>query len=154
VHTRAFNHTGPGHQHRYAVPSFARRIALAEKAVEAGRSRPPIAHGNLNAVRDYLDVRDVVHAYRIAIQQPPGIYNVCSGTTRALSSILGELCDLSVVPMVLIPDETLYRPGMETGAAPLFHPRADPLHVAGWEPEIPWHQTLTDTLNYWRERTN
>lgn len=152
VHTRAFNHTGPGHQVRYAIPNFARQIALAEKAVAEERSRPPITHGNLHAVRDYTDVRDVVRAYRVAIRQPPGVYNVCSGTTRTLSSILHALITLSPTPMVAIPDEALYRPGMDTGDTPVYRPRADLLNEAGWKPEIPWHHTLRDTLDLWRER--
>mgnify|MGYP000391296928 CR=1 FL=1 len=151
VHTRAFNHTGPGHQARYAIPSFARQIALAEQAVAEGRSRPPITHGNLHAVRDYTDVRDVVRAYRVAIRQNPGVYNVCTSHTRSLSSILDGLISLSDTPMVAVPDEALYRPGMETGDAPLFYPQADKLINAGWQPQIKWHRTLADILGYWRE---
>lgn len=150
VHTRAFNHTGPGHQARYAIPSFARQIARIEKARTDGHPVNVLRHGNLGAVRDYTDVRDVVRAYRVAITRPPGIYNVCSTYTRTLASVLTQLKNLSTTEVVTLSDDSLYRPGMDIGDAPIFHPRADLLNEAGWKPEIPWHQTLADTLDYWR----
>ena len=78
IMTRSFSHTGPGHDTRFAFPSFARQIAAAE----AGRGPATILTGDLSAVRDFLDVRDVVYAYRLLMKegQPGEIYNVSSGS--------------------------------------------------------------------------
>lgn len=144
VATRAFNHTGPMHPPIYAIPSFAKRVA----EVEAGRLKV-VRHGNLEAIRNYTDVRDVVRAYRLAIELDPGIYNVCSSASVALKDVLETLARLADVEIPTEVDPALYRPGKSEfppcSAAKLYE-------ATGWKPEIPIEKTLEDTLNYWREQ--
>lgn len=148
VVTRAFNHTGPGQPARYAIPSFARRIAL----VEAGRLRA-VAHGNLDAVRNYTDVRDIVRAYQLAPHLEPGVYNLCGPHTLPIGDILTMLIDLAATSIPLEPDPDLYRPGLQHGSKAFPTPTCGKFQTAtGWQPEIPLEQTLRDVLNYWRTR--
>lgn len=144
VVTRAFNHTGPRHPAVYAVPSFAKRVA----DVEAGRAEK-VVHGNLDAVRSYTDVRDMVRAYRLAIDLPTGVYNVGSEMVMSMQQVLDTLCSLAKAPIETELAESLYRP-----ANPHFPVvRCDKFREAtGWKPEIPWEKTLLDTLNWFREQ--
>lgn len=107
LRVRAFNHTGPGQPDRFVVPALARRIAEAERA---GSDRLPI--GNLDAVRDFLDVRDVVAAYRLLVEKGKsgGAYNVCSGTPVAIRSVAERLCALAAADLELVVDPELVRP--------------------------------------------
>lgn len=141
VVTRAFNHTGPKHPPVYAIPSFARRVAQ----VEAGHVAA-VRHGNLEAVRNYLDVRDVIEAYQLAIEQPSGIYNVCGDRTVSMRWVLDTLVDLANCPIPTEIDNSLYR----AGSSHFPMPTAGKLAGAGWKPQIPLEQTLADVLDYWR----
>lgn len=142
VVTRAFNHTGPGHPARFAVPSFAKRIAEVERGV-----RDKVLHGNLSASRNYTDVRDVVSAYVKVIDQPWGVYNVCSARTVTLQWILDELLSNVTGDVPTAVDARFYRP-TNVGFP---HVSAGKLQIAtGWHTEITLEQTLKDTLNYWR----
>lgn len=149
VVTRAWNHTGPGQPAVYAVASFAKRVA----EVEAGR-RDAVAHGNLDAVRSYLDVRDVVRAYSLAIGQESGVYNVCGGpgSVVCLGDVLDTLIGLTGVSVKTAVDEALYRPGMTRGAEDFPVPDCAKLRaVTAWQPEYTLHRTLKDTLDHFRE---
>lgn len=153
VVTRAWNHTGPGQSSVYAVPAFARKIAEIE-----AKQRKYLSHGNLEAVRHYLDVRDVVHAYTLAIQHEPGIYNVCgpAANTVIIKEILDSLIGMSRThPITTEHDPGLYRPGMQTGSAEFPTPNCGKLtSLTGWSPAHTLNRTLADTLSYWRERVN
>ena len=146
VVTRAFNHTGPGQSPVYAVSSFARRLAL----IEDGQLQV-LEHGPLDAWRDFLDVRDVVRAYWDAVRADagePGVYNVCSGITRSMREILDELIDVGGVPYPTKQVDTGHR-----AQTPVRFEAVSRLPVTtGWGPEISLRSTLTDLLNYWRER--
>jgi GDP-4-dehydro-6-deoxy-D-mannose reductase len=150
VVTRAFNHTGPGHPPVYAVPWFAKQIAEVEAGI-----RDHVAHGNLDAVRSYCDVRDIVAGYISVIDAAPGIYNIGGDTPISLAQVLKTLCALSQSTIEWRPDPALYRPGWQTGT-PMHGPiNLDKIHQAvGWRPQIPLEQTLTDTLNYWRRQVS
>ncbi|HSB61117.1 MAG TPA: GDP-mannose 4,6-dehydratase, partial [Vicinamibacteria bacterium] len=89
VRTRTFHHTGPGRGEAFAESSFARQIA----EIEAGRRRPVLHVGNLAAVRDYTDVRDVVRAYWALLERGTAgeVYNVCSGRGRRIRDLLDVL---------------------------------------------------------------
>ena len=144
VATRAWNHTGPGRQAVNAESAFARRIV----AVERGQA-DHVPHGGLSSMRNFSDVRDVIAAYRIAVEQPPGIWNVCSRETCSLRVIMGMLVDMSSVPGAALKEA----PGLGTpdrGAFPAVS--ADKLRAAGWGPRIPLEVTLRDLLEYWRSR--
>lgn len=148
VVTRAWNHTGPGHAPTYAVSSFARKVAL----VLAGRA-DRVTHGNLEAVRSYADVRDVVRAYVEAVELPSGVYNVAGDTPPvAMHHVLDTLVRVAGVEIETSLDPTLYRPGMSRGEARFPRPSHELLtRLTGWRPEYTLEQTLRDTLDYWRE---
>lgn len=145
VATRAFNHTGWGRPAVNAESAFARRIV----AVERGDA-DHVPHGDLSAVRNFTDVRDVVRAYRAAIMCEPGIYNVCSDQTVAMRSVMDLLAGLSDArDLVLKEDPALVR------RDPLAFPEPSAAKLAaatGWRPEIPLAKTLAWLLEYWRSR--
>lgn len=148
VRFRPFNHTGPGQSASYVVPAFARQIAL----IEAGRQEPVIEVGDLEAERDFSDVRDIVRAYaRAATMEEPlasGIaVNLASGTPRPISDVLARLLEMSrqsievrTDPMKLGPVGTRRAVGNVTRASDLLD----------WRVEIPFETTLHDVLEAWR----
>ncbi len=147
VRTRTFHHTGPGRGEAFAESSFARQIA----EIEAGL-RPPVIHvGNLEAVRDFTDVRDVVRAYWALVQTGPGgqVFNVCSGRGRPIRDLLEMLLGLAEVEVEIRVDPERLRPA----DVPVLVGDPSRLQAAtGWKPEIPLEQTLEDLLSDWRQR--
>jgi GDP-4-dehydro-6-deoxy-D-mannose reductase len=100
-------------------------------------------------VRNFTDVRDVCAAYRIAVEQPPGIWNVCSGRTVSLRDVMGILLAASEVADAVLKQA----PGLgasDRGSFPAVSARK--LRAAGWEPRIPLETTLSELLDYWRSR--
>jgi GDP-4-dehydro-6-deoxy-D-mannose reductase len=149
VRTRAFNHTGPGQTETYVVASFARQIAEAEAA---GEERALIETGNLEVLRDFSDVRDVVRAYWLALEPgEAGVFNVCSGRGTAVSDILTGLAEHSRLALEHRTDPARVRDNevMEIRGS---HEKLTA--TTGWRPEIELAQTLRDTLAWWRERVS
>ena len=146
VTARPFNHLGPGQSDRFVVSSFARQIAEAE-----ARTREPVLEvGNLDARRDFLDVRDVARAYYslAAPELAGGVFNVCSGAPRKIRDVLDRLLAESRVAMTVRKDPARQRPS----DAPIIYGDSTRLRQrTGWEPIIPFEQSLRDTLDYWRE---
>jgi GDP-4-dehydro-6-deoxy-D-mannose reductase len=144
---RAFNHTGPRREPVFVESDFAKRIA----EIEAGKAEPVIFVGNLEARRDYSDVRDVVRAYRLAGEKcnPGEAYNVCSGKVISIGEMLHILLSLTDRKIEIKVDQSRIRPY----DAPAIYGDASLFKKAtGWEPEIPFEKTLADILEYWRER--
>jgi GDP-4-dehydro-6-deoxy-D-mannose reductase len=147
VRTRAFSHTGPGQREEFALSGFARQIAL----VEAGRQRPEIRVGNLAAVRDFSDVRDIAEAYRLALEKgrPGEVYNICSGTGRRIGDALGILLSASRAKIKIKKDSARMRSAdvpRLVGNASKFRKQT------GWRPRIAFEETLKDLLNDWRRK--
>lgn len=146
IRARAFNHAGPGQSPTYVVSSFARQIAEAEAAGSDGRVE--IVTGNLEARRDFTDVRDVVAAYLLLAERAePGVYNVGSGRSLPMADILAALAGLTPLAVDQRTDPALLRPNdlMDMRAS------TEKLTAAtGWAPRIPIEQTLSDTLDWWR----
>ena len=146
--TRSFNHTGQRQSAAFAAPNMARQIAL----IEAGAAEPMIKVGNLDAQRDMTDVRDMARAYAELMEKgtPSTIYNVASGVARSMKSILEALVARASVTVRIEMDPALLRPS----DTPVLLGDAGRLRTAtGWEPQIPFDQTLDDLLNYWRAVT-
>ena len=119
--------------------------------METGRRAPIIRVGNLEATRDFTDVRDMVRGYMLALQKGKTgeVYNLCSGRDIRIGDVLDQLVAMSDVKIEIEQDPERLRPSdvpILRGSAAKFH--AD----TGWEPRIPFSQTLADTLNYWREK--
>lgn len=143
VVTRTFNHTGPGRGEQYAESAWAKQIAEIEHG-----ERKTLVHGDLEPVRNYTDVRDVVRAYAMAIDLPSGVYNICSDQNVQMSDVLellssGAKCDIPTEE-----DSTLLRPADFSFNIPSCKKFTD---LTGWKAEIALHETLTDILSYWRE---
>jgi len=137
IPVRSFNHTGPGHDRRFAFPDFARQIAAAE----AGAGPAEIRTGDLSAVRDFLDVRDVVDAYRAVVQHgtPGEVVNVCSGTGLTIARGLEILVAGARVPITVTADPARSRPADTPW---LVGDNGRLRRATGWAPE---HQ-IADTL--------
>ena len=147
MRTRTFHHTGPRRGEQFAESSFARQLA----EIEAGQRPPRLEVGNLDAVRDFTDVRDVVRAYWALLERgtPGEVYNVCSGRGVKLRELLDGLIALSGLPVEVHVDPARLRPA----DAPALVGDPSRLRAAtGWEPRIPLERTLRDLLDYWRER--
>jgi len=147
IRTRAFNHTGPRRGVVFATSNFAKQIVEIEK----GKRKPVIYVGNLDAVRDFLDVRDVARAYAVSLERgkPGEVYNICSGIGVRIKDMLDKLIALSNVDLEIKQDPTRLRPSdveLLIGSSEKFQKET------GWKPEIPFDKTLKDLLDYWRER--
>lgn len=142
VVTRTNNHTGPGQDGPFAVTSFARQIVEIEKG-----NQDILRHGDLSSFKSYLDVRDVVRAYRIAIDLDPYIYNIASDTNIEMQVLLDRLVAQAKVPIITSKDVSLVR-----SYAPdkTLYKTSSKLKEAGWEPEYNLERTLNDVLEYWR----
>jgi len=147
VLTRTFPHTGPGRGETFAESSFARQIA----EIEAGLRAPVLSVGNLEAVRDYTDVRDVVRAYWALLEagRAGEAYNVCSGRGRRIQEMLDMLLACSSVRVEVKVDPKRLRPS----DVPVLVGDPSKLQTdTGWTPRIPLEQTLGDLLENWRQR--
>lgn len=147
IRTRGFNHTGPRRGKVFVTSNFAMQVAR----IEAGLAEPVIRVGNLDAVRDFTDVRDMVRAYWLAVTKgkPGEVYNIASGQGITIRELLDRLIALADVKVTIEQDPERMRPSdveILLGDASKF--RRD----TGWEPQIPFDQTLRDTLDYWREK--
>ena len=147
VRVRPFNHAGPRQRLGFVVADFAYQVAL----IEAG-SKPPIVEvGNLAAVRDISDVRDVVRAYTLALceGEPGAVYNIGSGRGISMDDLLHMFIGQSRVAIEARSDQTRLRPidrPSIVGNAARLRART------GWSPSISLDQTVQDTLAYWREK--
>jgi GDP-4-dehydro-6-deoxy-D-mannose reductase len=147
VRTRGFNHTGPRRGEVFVTSNLARQIAEIEK----GRREPVVLVGNLEAIRDFTDVRDMARAYWLALERgdPGEVYNVCSGRGYSVRSVLEMLIGLTAISVEVREDPERFRPSdveILIGDGTRFR------HTTGWQPTIPFEVTLKDLLDYWRDR--
>lgn len=147
VTTRTFNHTGPRRGDSFVCSSFAKQIA----EIEIGIKESVIEHGNLDAIRDFTDARDIVLAYKIAINKCKYgvIYNICSGTEITIKQILMKLASMSDNKIHFKQDPERMRP---SDLHTLIGDYSKFKNLTEWTPNIPFDKTLEDLLNYWRER--
>ena len=147
VRTRGFNHTGPRRGDVFVTSSFAKQIAEIEK-----KKRPPVIHvGNLEAKRDFTDVRDMVRAYWLSLEKgvEGEVYNIGSGQAYSMQEVLDLLMSLSRARMEVKIDPSRLRP---SDVPVLLSDSSKFRALTGWRPMIPFKQTILDLLNYWRER--
>ena len=147
VRTRGFNHTGPRRGEVFVTSSFAKQIAEIEKK----KKEPVIRVGNLDAQRDFSDVRDIVEAYWLSLEkgEPGEVYNIGSGFARTIREVLDILLSLSRVDVRIEVDPKRLRP---SDVPILLADSSKFISLTGWKPRIPFEQTLRDLLDYWRER--
>lgn len=150
IRTRMFTHSGPRRGDVFVDSAFAKQIARIEKGVQ----EPVLRVGNLDSIRTFADVRDVVRAYWMLLEKcPPGeVYNIGGDTTLKISEMLEMLLEMSEMrdQIEIKVTTALLRPADVTNQVPC----TEKFHAAtGWKPKIPYSQTLKDMLDYWRERT-
>lgn len=144
VRTRPFSHTGPGQRSKFACPNFTKQAALIALKMQ----EPVIKVGNLSAKRDFLDVRDVVRAYYLALKKGRNgdVYNIASGKARSIESVLKTSIGFVDTKVEIIKDPSLFRPA----DIPILRGDASLLRkVTGWKPIIPFETTLLDLYNFW-----
>jgi GDP-4-dehydro-6-deoxy-D-mannose reductase len=145
VRVRPFNHVGPGQSPDFAVSALARRVVEAERSGSGA-----LKVGNLSAMRDFTDVRDVVAAYRALVKGGAAgeVYNVCSGRAVAISEVAERLVAQAERPLELEVDPELLRPS----DIPVLE--GDPARIkgaVGWAPRISLEDTLAAVLDHWRQ---
>ena len=142
VRVRPFNHVGPGQDARFVCADFARQLVAIRRGAQPAR----IAVGDLDPVRDFSDVRDVVAAYvAIAERGARGaVYNVCSGVGRSIRSLLDDLIAAVGVAVEIVPVAERQRP---TQIARLVGSAAALTAATGWQPAIAWERTIADVIN-------
>lgn len=147
IRSRAFTHTGPRRGEVFVVSSFAKQIARIEKGIQ----EPVLWTGNLDSVRTFCDVRDTVRAYWLLLQlgKIGEVYNIGGRETMTIRDMLNKLLKLTDALIEVKIDENLLRPKDVTLQVPDCTKFTK---LTGWEPRIPFEQTLQDTLDYWRER--
>jgi len=148
IRTRAFNHTGPRRGDVFVESNLAKQVA----EIEAGLCEPTIRVGNLKPRRDFSDVRDIVRGYWLLLERgdPGEVYNLCSGRAWAIQEVLDFLLAQSTVKGIQVTaDPARLRP------SDVMVLEGDPSKIekaTGWKAEIPLERTLTEVLDYWRER--
>ena len=143
---RPFNHIGPGQTPTFVVSQLAKRIVEAERT--GGRE---LHMGNPTPRRDFTDVRDVVRAYRLLVEDGEAgeVYNVASGTDIEIGDLARRLIEVSGVPLELVTGSVELRP-IDVAVM-----RGDPSKLRAathWKPEIDVDQTLADVLEFWRQQ--
>lgn len=148
LRVRTFNQTGPRRGDVFVDSNFAKQIALLEQKNERN---PEIFVGNLDAIRDFTDVRDTVRAYWMLSEKMwhGEVINVCSGNGKSMKQVLQKLVGYSTLSSTIkiTIDSTRSRPSdvpLLIGDNTLLNCYID------WEPEIAWEESMKDLLNYWR----
>ena len=147
IMVRAFNHIGPNQAAIFVASDFCKQVS----EIEFGKKEPTLHVGNLSAKRDFTDVRDVVQAYGLLIQngKPGETYNVGSGHAISIQELLDTILSLSTSKILVSTDPARFRPS----DIPIIEADISKLQeTIHWYPEIPLKQTLFETLNYWREK--
>ncbi|MGA2968039.1 MAG: GDP-mannose 4,6-dehydratase [Candidatus Levyibacteriota bacterium] len=145
VRVRPFNHFGPRQSPNFVISAFAQKIAEIEK----GRRQPILPVGNLEAKRDFTDVRDIVKAYTLLMEKGElgEVYNIGSGVSHQIGKILERMLSLTKVKITVKVNQSLFRPSDD---ADLICDPTKIRRLTGWKAEIPLEKTLEDTLDYWR----
>jgi GDP-4-dehydro-6-deoxy-D-mannose reductase len=145
IRVRPFNHAGPYQKANFVVSAFAKQIAEIEK----GKKEPKMMVGNLNAKRDFTDVRDMVRAYWLLIEKgtPAEVYNIGSGKSNSIKEILDTLLSFSSRKISVITDPQKFRPA---DIPDMICDNKKLVELTGWQPQISLTKMLQDTLDYWR----
>ncbi len=143
---RSFNHIGPGQSPRFVISDFCRQLAR----IELGMQEPVLWVGNLEVTRDFLDVRDVVEAYRCLLERGSKgeVYNVCSGVEVRLADLVKALLGLSSRPIEVRMDAARLRP---TDTPRLRGSHEKLAQHTGWQPKRDILVTLKEVFAYWKE---
>lgn len=145
IHSRTFNHIGVGQNTSFVTQDFSRQIVEIEK----GLKPPVLSVGNLDAVRDFTDVKDVVEAYYLLMKNGKSgeIYNVCSNNGISIKEILNKLTQNSKSQISISSDKNKLRP---SDAPYIVGDNTKIYKAVNWIPKIKIEDSLNDILNYYR----
>jgi len=146
VMTRSFNHIGPWQKEVFAVSSFAKQmVKIKMKNEKIGI----LLGGNINIIRDFLDVRDAVKAYYLLLQKGKKgqIYNVCTSRGISLKELIDYIADYLKIKVKFKIDRSLMRPNDNPVIIGNNKKIRDEL---GWYPEIPLKKSIADICDYWK----
>lgn len=148
VRVRPFNHIGPRQSHQFVVASFANQIAMAER-----KGGGAIKVGNLESFRDFTDVRDIVNAYLLALENGDAgeVYNIGSGNAYKISDILNKLIKISTVKIEVKQEKGRVR---KSDIKKIYCDYSKFKSKTGWQPTINIDTTLFDTIEYERKNLN
>lgn len=143
---RPFNHIGPGQNPGFLVPDVARQIIACDNGDQS-----EISVGNLDARRDYTDVRDIVRAYRLLLEKGRSgeVYNICSGRSVSGHDMVSGLLEAAGSQAPLKQDPALMRPSDNPD---IYGDYSKLTEATGWKPEIALETTLKDVIADWRSR--
>lgn len=146
--TRSFNHIGPRQRDTFVIASFAKQVA---QAYVDGKKDFVMTTGNLEVIRDFLDVRDVVAAYYLILKngKPGELYNVCSGIGYPLKDIIKSLGEISGINISTRVNPDFIRPN---DMPIIIGDNSKISKHTGWKPEFNIKRSLTDIFNYWVEQ--
>jgi len=143
---RPFNHIGPRQSDRFVCASFAKQLV----SIELGRTSPVLRVGNLNPVRDFTDVRDMVEAYRLAAEhcESGSLYNIASGQGTSIADLLSQMLSLTHSQIEVREDPNRVR---KTEIPVLIGDATSFTKKTGWQRRFALRETLSDTTAYWRQ---
>ncbi len=147
IKVRSFNFTGPGQDRKFVASDFSYQIAQIEK----GKRKPVMHVGNLSAVRDISDVRDIARYLTVIAEKGEnrGVYNLCSGKTYSIQDVLDILLSLSTEKIAVMVDPDKFRP---IDVPRLAGDNRRIRESFGLQAEYKIQKTLSDLLNYWRKK--
>ena len=150
IMTRSFNHIGPGQRDVFVISSFAKQLVQLAKNKS---NKNIITTGNLNIIRDFVDVRDVVKAYYLLFKKgrKGEVYNICSGKGIVLKDIISKMSDLLGIKIEIETNPQLIRPNENKKVIGSYQKIKDEL---GWQPEIKIEKSLADILEYWQSKND
>jgi GDP-4-dehydro-6-deoxy-D-mannose reductase len=150
VLTRSFNHIGPGQSDVFAISSFAKKMVDIKYHSSANKA---ITVGDIDIIRDFVDVRDVVKAYFLLLQngEKGEIYNICSGMGISLKNVLEKMMAILQIELEIVVDKQLIRPADNQI---IIGSNSKIKKKIGWQPEITLEKSLIDLLDYWRLKIN
>jgi len=148
VISRSFNHIGPGQKDRFVVSSFAKQLV---QLAAGNKTEKKILTGNLDIIRDFLDVRDVVKAYYLLLKkgQRGEVYNICSGRGILLKDILVKISQALGIQIIIETNPALIRPNENKKVTGSFKKIQAEL---GWQPELTLEESIQDLIAYWKTK--
>ena len=146
--TRSFNHIGPGQSDIFVIPSFIKQIL--ETIKKRNTKDINILTGDVTLIRDFLDVRDVVRAYYLLLENgiKGELYNICSGKGRSIKEIIDLLNNLFKIKINIVIDKDKIR---LNDNKIIIGDNTKINALTGWKPEISIMDSLCDIIDYWKE---
>jgi len=147
IMTRSFNHIGPFQKDIFVISSLVRQLVDIKNIGGEGE----LIAGDLDIIRDFTDVRDVVSAYYMLLTQGEkgNIYNVCSGLGSSLKQIVDAVCDILGITVTIKQNPDLIRP---TDNRIIIGSNNRIYSSLGWKPQYSLNRSLTDIIQYWQSQ--